>query len=101
MKHLAVGFIAICAWFGSMLAWYSYMADDRDERIARINAIYADGCVSLPPYSQAMAVRYLEEEGFGGRKRFQLAVKTENGKEEAIFVPAEAVLPLTPRPCNS
>lgn len=100
-KHLGGAFLAILAWGGMMLFIIDWAAKEDEARVAEINATYGDQCVPFPPYEQAKVVVYFEQKGFGGRSQFQLAVRNDTGDEEAIFVPAEAILPLTPQPCNS
>lgn len=101
MKHLAVGIVAIAVCFGLMMLWFYAATKDDGSRIAHINSIFADRCVPVPPYDQARVVLYFEERGYAGSSQFQLAVRRSTGEEEAIFVPAEAILPLTPQPCSS
>jgi hypothetical protein len=101
MKHIGIALAAILMWSGSMFLLIQWDVERNDERVADINAAYGERCVPFPPYERAKVVRYLEQNGLGGRNQFQLAVRTRAGDEEAVFVPAEAILPLTPLPCGS
>lgn len=101
MKQIAIAAAAILLWVGMGVPILLWAAKEDEARVADINTAFVDHCVLLPPYEQAKVVRYFEQEGFGGRNQFQLAVRAASGDEEAIFVPAEAILPLTPQPCKS
>ncbi len=101
MKHIGIAAAVILFWLG--MGWFIVFLLWKEDgaRVAEVNSVYGDHCVPFPPYERAKVVVYFEQKGFGGRSQFQLAVRTEAGEEEAIFVPAEAILPLAPQPCNS
>lgn len=101
MKQIAIAAAAILLWVGMGVPILLWAAKEDEARVAEINAVYGDHCVPFPPYERAKIVVYFEQKGFGGRNQFQLAVRNDAGDEEAIFVPAEVILPLTPQPCNS
>jgi hypothetical protein len=100
MKHIGVAVAAMCLWGGMMVFIIEWAAKEDEVRVADINTVFGGHCVPFPPYEQAKVVVYFEQKGFGGRNQFQLAVRTDAGDEEAIFVPAEVILPLAPRPCS-
>lgn len=99
--HLAVAFASVGTIASLVTGFVFWTTGEREHRIASINQEYAGQCVSMPAYASAKVVSYFETSERFRRQQFQMSIVKKSGDEEVMFVPAEAVLPLAPQPCDA